>query len=106
MTDLLLRIYTDEAALDGDRRVFEVILAMAKDAGLIGATVLRGRSGFGRASRGRALGFIDQNYPLVIEIVDDEAALRGFVDRLRDLHGIGIATLERVETIIGGRNAA
>ena len=37
----LLRIYTDEAAYFGDRKVFEEIATRAWDAKMAGATVLR-----------------------------------------------------------------
>src|SRR3546814_19033485 len=40
----LLRIYTDEGAYLGDRRVFEVIASRARDAGLAGVTVQIGRA--------------------------------------------------------------
>src|SRR3546814_1279142 len=46
----LLRIYTDEGAYLGDRRVFEVIASRARDAGLAGVTVLEARLGFGRSA--------------------------------------------------------
>ncbi len=102
----LLRIYTDEASLDGDARVFEVILKRAKDSGLLGATVLRGRVGFGRVAHAHPLGFLDHNYPLLVEIVDEAARLRSFVASLAELQGIGLATIEPVEILIGGRAAS
>ena len=46
----LLRIYTDEAAYFGDRKVFEVITTRARDAKLAGATVLVAMLGFGRTA--------------------------------------------------------
>ena len=46
----LLRIYTDEGAYLGDRRVLEVIASRAREAGMAGATVLDARLGFGRSA--------------------------------------------------------
>lgn len=45
----LLRIFTDELAMSGDRPVFEVILEKAKAHKLLGVTVLNGRVGFGHS---------------------------------------------------------
>ncbi|NWO96025.1 DUF190 domain-containing protein, partial [Escherichia coli] len=46
----LLRIYTDEAAYVGDRKVYEVVASRARDAGLAGVTVLEALIGFGRSA--------------------------------------------------------
>ncbi len=99
----LLRIYTDEAALDGDRRVFEIILERARGEHMLGATVLRGRIGFGGGGRMHEGGFLNHNYPLVIEIVDEEERVRALAGQIGDLHGIGLMTLEKVEVLRGGR---
>lgn len=98
---MLLRIYTDEDACFGDEPLAAVIVKRARTAQLAGATVLRGSLGYGHSSRlhtHRAFG-LDDNLPLVIEIVDAEAPLRAFVDTLVDLHDIGLMTLERVEVV-------
>lgn len=98
---MLLRIYTDRNALHGDRRAFEVVVERARRAGLVGATVLRGEIGYGRGGvHAHHLFGIDDNPPVVVEIVDSEPALRSFVLELSDLRGIGLATLERVEIVI------
>src|SRR3546814_11350397 len=46
----LLRIYTDEAAYLGDRKVLEVIASRAREEGMAGITVLDARLGFGRSA--------------------------------------------------------
>lgn len=98
---MLLRAYTDEAASCGDELVADMIVQRAHDRGLAGATVLRGRSGFGRGSEihSHHLFGISDNPPLVIEIVDEEDKLRSFVGQLADLRDIGLITLERVEVM-------
>src|SRR3546814_3727958 len=75
----LLRIYTDEDAYLGDRRVFEVIASRARDTGLAGITVLEARLGFGRSAHIHQRRIFENGRALVIEIVDDEAKLRSFV---------------------------
>jgi len=94
---VLLRIYTDENALVGDRSLMDVIVQRAQTARLAGATVLRGRKGFGESARmhePRPLDFND-NLPVVIEFVDEEARLREFLTKLDDLKDIGLVTFEK-----------
>lgn len=101
---MLLRVYSDEAAMHGDDEVADVILARAKRTGLAGATVLKGRAGFASGSivhRHHSLG-IGDNPPIVIELVDAEENLRAFVSLLGDLRGIGLVTLEKVEVVTAG----
>jgi PII-like signaling protein len=99
---MLMRVYTDEDALHGDERVADLVVRRAWEARLAGATALRGRAGFG-GSRIHAhhLFGIDDNPPVVVEIVDDEARLRAFAADLADLHSIALVTLERVEILRG-----
>lgn len=105
---VLLRIYTDERALVGDRPLIDVIVKRAADARLAGATVLRGRKGFGESARmheARAFDLSD-NLPVVIEMVDDEDRLRAFIDTLQDLTDIGLVTFEKVEVLrYGGHHS-
>lgn len=106
MTDAsysLLRIFTDELAMSGDRPVFEVVLERAKAHRLLGVTVLRGRVGFGHSNLIHASRFLDHNYPLVVEIVDEEERLRRFVPEIDALRGIGMITIAQVEALLGAR---
>lgn len=101
----LLRIYTDEAALLGDRRVFELLLERAREARMLGATIHRAQTGFGHGAHVHKRGFLDHNYPVIVEIVDLEDRVRAFWTEIETMGGIGLVTLERVETLRGGRNA-
>jgi len=97
----LLRIYTDEAAYFGDRKVFEVIASRARDAGLAGATVLEALVGFGRSAHVHRRHILENDRAVVVEIVDSEAALRAFTATLVDVPDLGLITLETIE-ILGG----
>jgi len=100
----LLRIYTDEAAYYGDRKVLEVIASRAREAALAGVTVLEALIGFGRSAHQHRRHVLESDRAVVIEIVDAEARLRPFVAGLADIPGIGLMTLEAVE-IVGGSAA-
>lgn len=99
----LLRIYTDEAAYFGDRKVFEVVATRARDAKMAGVTVLQALVGFGRTAHVHRRHILEDDQSLVVEIVDDDARLRAFVASLTDIKGIGLITLEAVE-VLGGDN--
>lgn len=95
----LLRIYTDEAAYFGDRKVFEVVAARARDAKLAGATVLMAQIGFGRSAHLHTRHVLDDDRSVVIEIIDEEPKLRSFVAGLSDVPKIGLITLAAVDVL-------
>lgn len=97
----MMRIFTCERARGGHRALFEDIVRQARDAGLAGATVLRGPMGFGSSSRIHNANILDlsSNLPLVIEIVDTEEKLRAFLRSIEAMDAIGLVTLERVEVL-------
>jgi PII-like signaling protein len=100
----LMRIYTDESARAGHKSLFEAIVCKARDAGIAGATVLRGPMGFGHTHRIQNASILNLsgNLPLVIEIVDEEPKLRSFLASLEDMKDIGLVTLEKVEILHHG----
>jgi hypothetical protein len=104
----LLRIYTEEARRDGGRPLYESVVLKARDAGLAGATVLRGPMGFGGSAQLHTASILDlsANLPIVIEIVDTEAKLRAFAVGLAGMKDIGLVTVEKVEVLHHGHAKA
>ena len=98
----LLRLYTNESAYFGDRKVFDVVIARALQQGLAGATALQALSGFGKSARLRSRHMLDETRSVVVEIIDEEARLRRFVEVLNDLPNVGLITLESVEVLRSG----
>ncbi len=100
-TAALLRLYTHEAAREDGHPLYEAVVLKAREAGLAGATVLRGPMGYGAAAHLRNANIIDlaADLPLVIEIVDAEAALRAFLPTLAAMKDVGLVTLEKVEVV-------
>jgi len=98
---VLLRIYSDDEAIVGDRALIDVLVERARAAHLAGATVLRGRTGFGQSSRlhGSKPFSLRDNLPVVLEIVDEQAPLEDFVGTLDDLNDIGLITFEKVQVV-------
>lgn len=101
----LMRIYTEEGARCGHKSLFEAIVSKARDAGIAGATVLRGPMGFGESAtiHNASILNLSANLPLVIEIVDAEAKLRDFFQGLEMLDDVGLVTMEKVEVLHYGK---
>jgi PII-like signaling protein len=98
---VLLRIYTEEGKMSGHRPLYEDIVMKARAAGLAGATVLRGPMGYGLHAKIHTAKILDLSakLPLVIEIIDEESKIRGFVAELEAIKDLGLVTLETVEVL-------
>lgn len=94
-----LKIYTDESAYFGDHKVFEVVTARARAAGVAGATVVRALVGFGHTPHEHRRHVLDDDQSVIIEILDTEPRLRAFFANLSDMEHIGPVTLEAVEVL-------
>jgi PII-like signaling protein len=81
--------------------LYEALVLKAREAGLAGATVVRGVAGFGAHSRLHTAKVLrlSEDLPLVIEIVDKEERIRAFVPTCDEMIGEGLITLERVEVL-------
>jgi len=97
----LLRIFIGEADRWGHRPLYEAIVLAAREASLAGATVLRGPMGFGKSSRlhTNKILRLSMDLPLVIEIVDAEQKINGFLPTLDKMLGGGLVTLEKVKVL-------
>lgn len=102
----LLRIFLGESDKVDHKPLYEMIVHSAKTKGLAGATVLRGIEGFGANSRAihtAKLLRLSEDLPIVVEIVDEEEKIRGFVqevDQLFEASGCGgMMTVEKAEII-------
>ncbi|MBV9995299.1 MAG: DUF190 domain-containing protein [Caulobacteraceae bacterium] len=98
---VLLRIYTEEGKMNGGRPLYEDIVMKARAAKIAGATVLRGPMGYGLHAKIHTAKILDLSakLPLVIEMVDDEEKIRGFLAELGAMHDLGLVTLEKVEVV-------
>lgn len=97
----LLRIFVGESDRVGHRPLYEVIVLKAREAGLAGATVLRGVMGFGKNSiiHTTKILRLSEDLPMVIEIVDRREKVEAFLPTLNELIVDGLVTLERVNVV-------
>jgi uncharacterized protein len=98
---VLLRIFLGESDRYQHRPLYEYIVLKAREAQLAGATVLRGPMGFGKSSilHTSKILRLSMDLPLVIEIVDSEEKIRGFLPQLDSMLKGGLITLEKVQVI-------
>src|SRR3954468_24201453 len=98
---LLLRIFIGESDRQEHRPLYEAVVLKAREAGLAGATVLRGPMGYGKSSRLHTAKILrlSMDLPLVIEIVDGEEKIQAFLPTLDSMMGGGLVTMEKVKVI-------
>ena len=104
---VLLRIFIGEDDKCGGRPLYEAIVMKAREMHLAGATVLRGPMGFGASSRLHTTKILrlSEDLPLVIEIVDAEDKINGFLPTLDAMMSSGLVTLEKVQVLQYGAKA-
>jgi uncharacterized protein len=98
---VLLRIFIGENDKVGSSPLYEAIVLKARELHLAGATVLRGPMGFGKSSRLHTTKILrlSEDLPLVIEIVDSEETINGFLPTLDGMMSSGLITLEKVQVL-------
>src|SRR6266853_3624760 len=102
----LLRIFIGEADEVHGRPLYKAIVTRARELHMAGATVLRGPLGFGRSSMLHTAKVLrlSQDLPVVIEIVDTDEKINGFLPILTDLTKSCLITLEKVTVIRYGED--
>ena len=98
---ILLRIFIGEDDQCNGSPLYEAIVLKARERHLAGATVLRGPMGFGKSSRIHTTKILrlSEDLPLVIEIVDSEENINGFLPVLDSIMTSGLITLENVQVL-------
>jgi PII-like signaling protein len=97
----LVRIFIGESDRWEGKPLYEAIVRRVREAGLAGATVLRGIEGFGAHSRihtSRILR-LSEDLPIVIEIVDRAERIDEIVPLLDEMIGEGLITIEKVQVL-------
>ena len=98
---MLLRVFFGENDRFEHQPLYEAIVLKAREMHLAGATVLRGPMGFGHSSRLHTAKVLRLSFdlPIVIEIVDTEEKINGFLPVLDGMMKSGLVTLEKVQVL-------
>lgn len=97
----LLRIFLGETERWHHQPLYEALVFKAREMHLAGATVLRGPMGYGKTSHMHTAKILRLSFdlPLVIEIVDSEEKINGFLPAVDEMMTSGLVTLEKVRVI-------
>ncbi len=97
----LLRIFVDENARHDGKLLYEQIVRRCLDAGLAGATVLRGIQGYGARHRLHTASILrlSTDLPVVVEIADTPERIDAFLPTVEAMIDDGLITVERIRMI-------
>ena len=97
----VMRIYLDNADTFEGKPLWQHLVHEAKARGIAGATVFKGVAGMGAHSELHTFEIwsLSQKLPLVIEMIDEEAKLRSFINTCDTAIAEGLVTLHDVEVI-------
>jgi uncharacterized protein len=97
----LMRIYLSQSRRRAHTSMYRLIVEAMADAKIAGATVFLGIEGFGSHHYVSDANVIDAyvDLPILIEAVDDDDKIRGFIPTLETILDDGLVTLERLQTI-------
>ena len=97
----LLRIFIGEADKYEGKPLYEVIINLARQKGMAGATVIRGLMGFGAHTRMHTAKILrlSEDLPIVIEIVDEPEKIEAFLPEIDQMIREGLVTLEKIGVI-------
>ncbi len=103
---VLLRIFIGEQDRYRGRPLHEALVLKAREAGLAGATVLRGALGYGHSSRIHTAKILrlSDDLPLVVEIVDTSQKIEAFLPLLDEMMEGGLVTIEKAQVLRYGPN--
>ncbi len=96
-----LSIFLGESDQHGHKPLYSEIVERAHDAGLAGATVVRGFEGFGASSRIHTARILrlSEDLPVIVIIVDRTERIDAFLPTLDDLISEGLVVRESVEIV-------
>jgi PII-like signaling protein len=99
---MLMRIYLSESRSHHGKRTFDVVVKALEAAGIAGATAFKGIEGYGSHRYVSSADVVDAwvDLPVLIEVVDEEAAIRAFLPTLESILDDGLVTLERVQILL------
>jgi PII-like signaling protein len=98
---LKLTVIVGEDDVHVHRPVYTEVVIRAREAGLAGATVVRGVESYGRRSlvHTSRLVSLSNDLPVVITIIDEDAKIRAFLPTVTEVVKGGIVLLEDVAVV-------
>ncbi len=101
-----LTIYITESERWQGKTLYTALVEAAHDRGIAGATVLRGIEGFGLRDQGRIhtakIFELSSDLPIMVIIIDREAAIANFLPLVKEMVSGGLVTLEALNVVHHG----
>lgn len=95
----LLRIHLNESDCFEGQPLYEAVVAKCREQRIAGATVIRGLEGFGGPGDIHRPRLVTRDQPLIIVIVDSEAAIERFIPVVEKMLERGILAVSQVEMV-------
>lgn len=101
-----LTVFIGESDHYHHKPLYAEIVHRAREAGLAGASVLRGIEGFGASQHVHTTRLLshNENLPLVVVIIDDEERIERFARELDELITEGLVVIDDVEAVRYGES--
>ena len=99
---MLLRIFIGEGDEFQGGPLYKAIVLRARELRLAGATVLRGRLGYGRSQQLHNATILRLSFdlPMILELVDTPEKIEAFLPELKQMMRTGLITTERAQIIV------
>jgi len=99
---MLLRIFIGEGDEFQGHPLYKAIVLRARELRLAGATVLRGRLGYGRSQQLHNATILRLSFdlPMILELVDTPEKIEAFLPELKQMMRAGLITTERAQIIV------
>jgi PII-like signaling protein len=99
---VLMRIHVEEQDKSKGHPLYEAIVELLRRRKFAGATVFRGQLGFGASGHVHSehVMSINDDVPIVIEVVDTEEKIQAILPEIDGMVGGGLVTLEKVRVIM------
>jgi PII-like signaling protein len=102
-----LTVHLGEAQRHDGRPAFEALVRAAREAGLAGATVLRGPMGYGQSGlHTSSVLALSRDLPVIVVMVDTAEKIEAFLPTVDAVVEKGLVTTEPVRIIRNGARAA
>jgi PII-like signaling protein len=103
----LLRIFIGESDQWEGKPLYEALIYKAREAGLAGATMIRGLMGYGAASRIHTAKILrlSEDLPVIVEIIDSPEKIAAFLPVIDVMIQEGLVTLEKIQVVLYRHNA-
>ncbi|WP_457602368.1 DUF190 domain-containing protein [Nitratifractor sp.] len=97
----VMRIYLDNSDTHEGKPLWQTLMGRIQEEGLAGATLYKAAAGIGAHTELHTFEIwsLSQKLPIVLEIIDDEEKVLGFLKKYDGMIGEGLVTLADVEVL-------